>query len=80
MNKKIILKKLLPISLVALIGGGIASSLTLTSCSNESEKALEINVSTPTITSNGTTLNISGSCKAFNFNSSTIEFASGTSQ
>jgi hypothetical protein len=80
MNKKILLKTILPIATVALLGGGIASSLILTSCSNKSEKALVIDVSTPTITSNGTTLNISGSYEAFNFDSPTIEFASGTSQ
>jgi hypothetical protein len=32
MNKKMLLKTLLPIVTVALLGGGIASSLTLTSC------------------------------------------------
>jgi hypothetical protein len=37
-------------------------------------------VSTPIITSEGTTLNISGSYKAFNFNFPTIEFACGTSE
>jgi hypothetical protein len=78
MNKKILLKTLLPIAAVALLGGGIASSLTLTSCSNKSEKALEIDVSTPKNINNGTTLNIIGSYKAFNFNSPTIDFASGT--
>ncbi|MDR2829810.1 MAG: hypothetical protein LBB45_02040 [Methanobrevibacter sp.] len=35
MIKKTLLKTLLPITSVALIGGGIASSLTLTSCSNK---------------------------------------------
>jgi hypothetical protein len=34
MNKKILTKTLLPIASIALIGGGIASSLALTSCSN----------------------------------------------
>jgi hypothetical protein len=33
LNKKIFLKKLLPIATVALLGGGIAPSLVLTSCS-----------------------------------------------
>jgi hypothetical protein len=35
MNKKILAKTLLPISAIALLGGGIASSLTLTSCSKK---------------------------------------------
>jgi hypothetical protein len=35
MNKKILAKTLLPISTVALLGGGIASSLVLTSCSKK---------------------------------------------
>jgi hypothetical protein len=35
MNKKIILKTLLPIATVVLLGGGIASSLVLTSCNNQ---------------------------------------------
>jgi hypothetical protein len=35
MNKKILAKKLMPIATVVLIGGGIASSLVLTSCSNK---------------------------------------------
>jgi hypothetical protein len=34
MNKKILTKTLLPISTVVLLGGGIASSLILTNCSN----------------------------------------------
>jgi hypothetical protein len=34
MNKKILLKTLLPISAVTLLGGGIASSFILTECSN----------------------------------------------
>jgi hypothetical protein len=80
MSKKIFVKTLLTTSTVGLLGGGIASSLTLTSCSNKSEKALEIDTSTPTITNEGTTLNISGSYSTFNFNSPTIEFASGTSE
>jgi hypothetical protein len=80
MNKKILLKTLFPITTVAILGGGIASSLTLTSCSNKIEKALEIDVSTPKIINNGTTLNIIGSYKTFNFDSPTIDFASGTSQ
>jgi hypothetical protein len=37
MNKKILLKTLLPIATVALLGGGIASSLVLTSCSNKQD-------------------------------------------
>jgi hypothetical protein len=37
MNKKILAKTLLPISSIALLGGGwIATSLTLTSCGNKS--------------------------------------------
>jgi hypothetical protein len=35
MNKKILLKTLLPISAVALLGGGIATSLTLSGCSSK---------------------------------------------
>jgi hypothetical protein len=35
MNKKILLKTLLPISAIALLGGGIATSLTLSSCSSK---------------------------------------------
>jgi nitrogen fixation protein FixH len=73
MNKKILLKTLLPISTIALLGGGIASSLTLTSCSKKSEKALEINVLTSTITRNGVKLDIEGSYSTFNFDSPTIE-------
>jgi hypothetical protein len=34
MNKKILAKTLLPISTIVLLGGGIASSLVLTSCGN----------------------------------------------
>jgi hypothetical protein len=34
MNKKILTKILLPISTITLLGGGIASSLILTECSN----------------------------------------------
>jgi hypothetical protein len=37
MNKKILAKTLLPIATVALLGGGIASSLVLTSCSKKSD-------------------------------------------
>jgi hypothetical protein len=38
MNKKILLKTLLPISAAALIGGGIASSLVLSSCSSNKNR------------------------------------------
>jgi hypothetical protein len=77
MNKKILAKILLPISVVALIGGGIASSLALSSCSNKSkkaEKALEINISHSTNTYDGFELDIEGSYEALNINSPTIEF------
>jgi hypothetical protein len=43
MNKKILLKTLLPIFVVALLGGGIASSLTLTSCSNNKKDYIILN-------------------------------------
>jgi hypothetical protein len=36
MNKKILAKTLLPIAIVAILGGGIASSLILTNCSGSS--------------------------------------------
>jgi hypothetical protein len=41
MNKKILLKTLLPISVVALLGGGIASSLILTSCGSKKDLVLK---------------------------------------
>jgi hypothetical protein len=77
MNKKFLTKTLLPISAVALLGGGIATSLVLSSCSNKSkkaEKALEINISHSTTTFEGFELDIEGSYEAFNINSPTIEF------
>jgi hypothetical protein len=53
--------------------GGIATSLVLSSCSNNSKKALVIDVSTPTITANGVELGIEGSYSTFNFDSPTVE-------
>jgi hypothetical protein len=43
-NKKILAKTLLPIVSVVLIGGGIASSFVLTSCSNDKEVILSSSV------------------------------------
>jgi hypothetical protein len=43
MNKKILTKTLLPISVVALLGGGIASSLILSSCSKDKTIVLKSN-------------------------------------
>jgi hypothetical protein len=40
MNKKILLNTLLPISVVGLLGGGIASSLALSSCSSSKKVVL----------------------------------------
>jgi hypothetical protein len=44
MNKKILLKTLLTTSTVGILGGGIASSLVLSSCSNKSEKNLIVEI------------------------------------
>jgi hypothetical protein len=44
-DKKTILKTLLPISSIALIGGGIASSLILTSCSNDNDEIVDLYLS-----------------------------------
>jgi hypothetical protein len=37
MNKKILAKTLLPIAIVALLGGGIATSLILSSCGSKKD-------------------------------------------
>jgi hypothetical protein len=40
MNKKILAQTLLPITSITLLGGGIATSLVLTSCSSNSSKVI----------------------------------------
>jgi hypothetical protein len=69
MGKKVLIKTLLTTSTVGLLGGGIASSLTLTSCSKKSEKTLviELDEGSKITTNQGVELSIQGTYDASDF-------------
>jgi hypothetical protein len=49
MNKKILAKTLLPISTIVLLGGGIASTLVLSSCGNGGNKVVTFTTAAETL-------------------------------